>query len=232
MMEYLNLEENPKSYININDLKSEEDLMKLISEPLEDCQYCINGRDDFDNFPWHPEVYPYNFTKTLQELFLFDYKKYHDLNHNEIVLNYFPLLLKTGKYFKFLGRMNGNDWFKIKPYNNRFFGTLDIIIPFSDKIDNKQINKIKEILKIKNRNINMYFISIKENNINIENQIYNLFRPGDINLSNIFFLKTENITLEEIVNKYTFSKYIYYLPLDNNQNNDYKIIKRKIKKYE
>ncbi|MBE6148102.1 MAG: hypothetical protein E7167_01120 [Firmicutes bacterium] len=101
MIENLNLPDDPKCYINISDLKSEEDLMKLVSEGHNICKYCRDKNMGNDVFPWSAGNFKnknYNF-KSLKDLYLYNYDEYFNLlNDINSIKSISEILTNANKY--------------------------------------------------------------------------------------------------------------------------------------
>lgn len=207
-----------KFNINIPEIKNEDylELKDLTLEKLEKfsyqakniCKFCKPGQ----NWVWHTSTREYNeYTKTLNELYFSDYKKYEEIKN----LN--------SKYMKnsVLSTVDPNFGLSIINENKiKYFGKIDIIIPYF-QVTTQQIYQLYNTLINQTiiKDCMIYFISDNSPN---EKEVFSFF-SGKTNLNCIFFKNTirkgPGVARNKGI-KFSNNKYIFFLDFDDEFSNN------------
>lgn len=184
-MTTLDIPDEKNDYIDIYDLKDEQQLEDLYYTQLQSCKYCVLLTKQ-NIFPWNvssrkKEEYFYS----LKDLYLDNYQEYNRIVNNDAhLIQYYQ-----NDFFKQYV-LPGINEYVYSYYNIKFFnGIADIYIPFNNEYNNINFHHFKEDVE-KNieeyKNCNFYFVSINASREK-KSEIYDLFMPFSKNIKSWFF---------------------------------------------
>ena len=221
--------------IKLDKLKNESQLLDLLNQPFDVCQYCAMTQFEQEQqiIPWKPQNlidFEINNYIPFSNLYTNHYEAYEKLANNFYDLHIF---MQEPVFFEHIKNDTGVREFDI--ILNKFFtGFLDIFIPFSNdnfkKIDIKNFKN--QLLKQKNiEKFNLYFISI-DNDKELQQKLFKEFAPFSTPKLNTYFFKNKGLYSSYITfikNSYIKNKYLFDIQKDNLISNEFfidKIIKK------
>lgn len=183
-------------YINLSDIKNEQELFFLFNKKQSICKYCQSSGDGV--ILWHKTGDKNIIFKSSQDLFLYDYENYEYLKYD---LSEVKDILHSKQFLK---SIDPAFYKETKKVLSRYYSKKDIFLIIDS---NKKLKNYREYLDNIYTLENIYIIFLNNNINTIEEYFQDFFNNNVKEKNNYFLFRVNNIQhYFDIIYKKSFGK--------------------------